>query len=259
MLRFGTTDLTASRDAVLSPDGRYVACDVSLELMFTVDMVRSYPRGLAIVDLTTGRATRYDNVVGTGGSGTVHPVVWSPDGRSLVVWHEPATESNLDWGSAPWPTGTLWLFDIASGKSTKLLDLTGGAERGAPFAAFAPDGRRVAVEVGRSIVVVDTATRATGTVVQLRAAERFAGNGAWAPDGRRIALLTYPDCTGSSCTDKQKTRLRLGFVDVTTGVATPAEGYDEIAGTGARVAGWRTDGTAVVVRYQVVAGSSSNC
>lgn len=159
--RGGPAELGTWQDApvLLAPDGTRVAVG-------SVGPVAD----LAVVDLRTGRTRTYR----TGSTEVVEPLAWSPDGTRLVYASGDAETA---------------LLDVGAGTSTTL----GPAATGA---AFAPDGRRVAlqgrpeteVEPQRPIRVVDLAG---GDPVELAAVGfgvLIAGPNAWSPDGRWLAV-----------------------------------------------------------------------
>ncbi|GAA3202812.1 PD40 domain-containing protein [Dactylosporangium siamense] len=170
--------------ALLAPDGTRVA----------VGSV-SAARDLAVVDLRTGRTRTHP----TTSTGIVRPLAWSPDGTRLVY-----TTGDTDTA----------LLDLTTGTSTTL-------GRPALAAAFAPDGRRVAVqglpetevEPQRTVRVVDLDG---GDPVEFAAAGfgvLVAGPNAWSPDGRWLALA---DNAGAG-----KLECRLTFLPTDPADRTP--------------------------------------
>lgn len=252
MLRYGQTYLQAGQDALLSPDGRYVAGNGSYERLLGTG-----ERDIAVVDLTTGKERRYP------GDGTADPVAWSPDGRRLLIRRSgPPTPS---FTSVPYdrPDGeeqrssTLWLLDPGSGATTRLLDL-GRARLGG--AAMAPDGRTVAVQAGRDLRFVDAGTGAERSRVTLPVGALLGGPWAYTADGAGIGVFTLAagctlDCSNAA---RNARSWRLAVLSL-TGQPDPATPFATFGGATARLAGWQRDGTAVVIRSvdEVSAGDPS--
>ncbi|HEY0700100.1 MAG TPA: hypothetical protein VGD43_20120, partial [Micromonospora sp.] len=192
MLRYGGYYKQAGQDVLLSPDGRYVAGDGTLE-----DLNVSLPSSeITVVDLVTGQVRRYDDLPAG------QPVGWSPDGSQLLLLREsecpdqseppgPVTNTPIrcDFASGP-----LWLLDRASGRVRQLLDLSGVPVHRAIFVAFAPDGRHLAVQVDQRLVVVDTVDGTSRTLADLGPRTRLAGAGAWSRDGASISVFTVDGC-----------------------------------------------------------------
>jgi len=125
----------------------------------------------------------------------VHHVAWSPDGQTLAVTYNPLFSSLID------EEQHVALVDVASGEWTDISD----PDRHASFAAFSPDGGRVAFFADREdafraylnlkdLVVRDLATGET-TVVTPGHQLALAGTGAipenpavWSEDGKTLYL-----------------------------------------------------------------------
>ncbi|HOX24470.1 MAG TPA: S9 family peptidase [Candidatus Krumholzibacteria bacterium] len=125
----------------------------------------------------------------------VYHAAWSPDGATLAVTYNPRFSSLVD------EEQRVALVDVASGAWTDVSD----PERHASFAAFSPDGRRLAFftdrEAGfraylnlKDLVVCDLATRATevltpGTQLALGGTGSTpAGPPVWSADGATLYL-----------------------------------------------------------------------
>lgn len=101
--------------------------------------------------------------------------LWSPSGATILFVHR------NERGSA------LYLLDPLLGV-VRNLTFGKGIE---PFdAAWAPDGRRIALSAGGAILVMDLESRETTTVADTPLDDR---SPAWSPDGRQIAFLAEED------------------------------------------------------------------
>ncbi|HEX2771161.1 MAG TPA: hypothetical protein VHN18_01870, partial [Micromonosporaceae bacterium] len=194
MLRYGGMYKQAGQDVLLSPDGRYVAGDATLEHLNPP--ARSSE--VTVVDLMTGQVRRYRDLPAG------QPVGWSPDGSQLLLFQEPecpddsvpaasGTTSNIS--RCELGSGALWLLDRASGRLRQFLDLSGVPVHRATFVAFAPDGRHLAVQVAQRLIVVDTVDGTSRTLAELGPRTRLAGAGAWSRDGASISVFTVDGCT----------------------------------------------------------------
>ncbi|GAB3845912.1 hypothetical protein GCM10029963_24940 [Micromonospora andamanensis] len=232
-LRYGRAYMQSAQDVVLSPDGRYVAGDTSLDARLS----SGNNSEITIVDLTSGAVRRYT------GLPAGQPVAWSSDGTQVVLLRDSTSSVGL------------WLLDRASGQTRSLLQADGTIRR-ATLLAFSPDSRQVAVQVDRSLIVVDTASGASRVLADLGPRGRLAGAGAWSPTGDGIAAYTYDGCE-NRCTDAERNqrRWRLGWLDPVTGAARPlapsTSGFDDVACAAVRIVGWQRNGDAVVLRYLV--------
>ncbi|MFF5228755.1 hypothetical protein [Dactylosporangium sp. NPDC000521] len=240
VLPFGTTYLQAGQDVLLSPDGRYAAGNGTYEHLFGTG-----GRDVAVVDLSTGEARRFT------GSGAAAPVAWSHDGRRLLVHRSNASP----WTDTPFDgsdtigsdNGALWVLDVGTGATTHLLDL-GRTRRGA--AAFSPDGRTVAVQLGRELALVDTATGTRRPLATLPAGALLGGPWSYTADGTGLGVFTVADGCTAACSHAARNARswRLTVLSATTGDQLPTS-LPTFGGATARLAGWQRDGTAVVVRY----------
>jgi hypothetical protein len=248
MLRYGRMYAQAGQDVQLSPDGRYVVGPDSFEeyCYYCDGQAR-----LSVVDLQTGQARHFKDLPANV------PVAWQPDGAALLLWSQPELVSDIS--GAPYDGneakygyagGSLWLLDLATGRSRKLLDL--GMARFEPVtsAAFAPDGRHVAVQLDRTLLLVNTADGSSRTLASLGERQRLAGTGAFTADGTRIAVLDHDGCA-VACTNLARNvrKWRVLTLDATTGQPASDSGFDRVPGAVVRMAGWQRNGTAVVVAY----------
>ncbi|SHM96934.1 hypothetical protein [Cryptosporangium aurantiacum] len=237
-------DVAAGEDVLLSPDGGAVADAYPHPVAQASASAQPTPASdepvIWITDLTSGKSVR----IAIPASGTARPIAWSPDGRKLLVQVAPAPEHG------PWTGGELDLIDLASGAVSRLADLGTQPVHRAQLAAFSPDGKRVAVQVGDALQIVDAETRISRTLVRLGPDRRLAGIGAWSADGNRIAVVTLSGCS-KSCTDEAlDDRIwQLDEVNAQTG-APVAGSFDRLTGSSVRVLGQFFDGTVAVVRYR---------
>jgi hypothetical protein len=217
----------AGNGTYLSPDGRLLATDASVEGVGA----GSWDAQLAILDLTTGTVRTYSDA----GS----PLAWSPDGRSVLV-------TRAVGGTA---AGGLRLVDLTSGESRDL-----GLAGIAGMVAFSPDGRRLMVDGGRLSWLVDLVTGERRELSWPGPARRLAGPGAWTADGR-LAVVELVNCEpndsrGVSCPSGPLPGLRISFVDAETGADASGPRFDKVTGMAVRLLGFEPDGSAVVAVFQ---------
>jgi Tol biopolymer transport system component len=212
-----------------SPDGRYLAIQRDCPGSETDDMVITDPHGNFVGEFPT-----YG-----GGWG----FTWSPDSTRVAVWKSafltigvygvdgerqaslsvPTVTGGGNSDGPGWmPDGSaLLLFGYAvvplDGSAGYELSLGGLDPSSGGRATYSPDGTRVAVVTGNSIIVLD----AEGSLVS-EVDGRLDGVEAWSPDGEHFASLSHGE---------------LNVVDVASGTVTvlpearaALNGGDEILG-----------------------------
>ncbi|MER7335202.1 MULTISPECIES: hypothetical protein [unclassified Micromonospora] len=221
--------------ALLAPDGtRVLAGD---DRGATADLV--------LVELATGKRRSIPLVDPVG----VRLLAWSPDGRHVAYSAAPLTRSG-EFGTVNVVeaevarTGTLRLLDLSTGRSTEVP-----AIRPAWTAAFAPDSRRLAVQVGQKAHLIDLDGRETGSV-DIPAGRELAAEVGWSPDGRFLATVPwilegpFNGSTGGD-TGRHGTFLHkvgdVDFVPVTGADTSPSRVQDVV-----QLLGWRSAGSVVV-------------
>jgi hypothetical protein len=191
------------------------------------------PRTFHLVDLTSGTTTTLASVEWASNVGAgLQLLAWSPDGR-YVAYAVPAPSpgdgraENSFLGERP-------IMDLA------LLDLTSGATtRVAGFqpvwaAAFAPDGRTLAVQTGPGKAWITTVDGHRVRSLDLIGGDLAHGI-AWSPDGALLATAPYGGGTNEAPGDG------VTFIDASgTGAATPR------ALPAGRMLGWSSP-TSVIV------------
>ncbi|GAA1883136.1 hypothetical protein GCM10009687_59310 [Asanoa iriomotensis] len=162
--------------ALLAPDGTHVL--LGDERGATDDLI--------LVDLATGERRS----IPLGATVGVRLLAWSPDGRSVAYSAAPLTDTS-EFGSvnvvepAVARDGTLRLLDVASGSSTDLPSVE------PPWtAAFAPDSRRLAVQVGQQVRLIGLDGTEFDTV-DIAAGRELAPEVGWSPDGRFLATVPW--------------------------------------------------------------------
>lgn len=97
---------------------------------------------------------------------------WSPDGRRIAFTSDRGNRASAD----------VWIMDA---DGTNLQQVTSNLANWAP--QFSPDGRTLAVQVNRDVVIVDLES---GGRRQLTYAPEDGMNPTWSPDGSRLAFVT---------------------------------------------------------------------
>lgn len=162
--------------ALLAPDGTAVLLGDD----------RGATADLLLVDLATGarRSIPIGDPVG------VRLLAWSADGRRVAYSAAPLTGTG-EFGSVNVVaaevarTGTLRLLDLSTGRSTAVPSMAP-----AWTAAFAPDSRRLAVQVGQRAHLLDLDGREHGSV-ELPAGRELAADVGWSPDGSFLATVPW--------------------------------------------------------------------
>ena len=162
--------------ALLAPDGTKVLLGGD----------RGATGDLLIVDLGTGERRS----IPLGAPVGVRLLAWSPDGRYVAYSAAPLTSTG-EFGSVNFVeaevarTGTLRILDVATGRSTEVPTL-----KPAWTAAFAPDSRRLAVQVGQQAHLIDINGREYATV-DIAAGRELAAEVGWSPDGQFLATVPW--------------------------------------------------------------------
>ncbi|MEU2610605.1 hypothetical protein ABZ570_03305 [Micromonospora sp. NPDC007271] len=220
--------------ALLAPDGTRVLLGDD----------RGATADLILVDLTTGKRRS----VPLGDPVGVRLLAWSPDGRHVAYSAAPVTRTD-EFGTINVVeaqvarTGTLRLLDLSTGRSTELP-----AIKPAWTASFAPDSRRLAVQVGQTAHLVDVDGREYGSV-PLPHGRELAADVGWSLDGTFLATvpwLTDGPFNGTTGGDTgHGTFLWKGgdivFVPFTAGGTVPARVPDV-----AQLLGWGSAGSMIV-------------
>ncbi|NUO59494.1 MAG: hypothetical protein HOV78_22770 [Hamadaea sp.] len=163
----------------LSPDGRYLLRQNLLDL--TTGQVRMLSQPIWAMNLTP---------------------VWAPDSRTAVAVID-RDDGVLTYGpnneqlNDPSHPDDVVLVDVTTGKLRTLLTADTDDAWGA---SFSPDGRRIAMVLGKEgkdyrFVVVDVATGAVQEELPLSDRQRLAGPAAFSPDGASV-LLAYGERCG---------------------------------------------------------------
>ncbi|GAA3514783.1 WD40 repeat domain-containing protein [Actinocatenispora rupis] len=149
---------TSITSQLLAPDGGSIVSGTSQGI-------------LRVVDTRTGTDHEYEV-----GPGAVAPAAFSPDGRYVAYQRIPSGEVGPVC-DGPVPAR---LLDLRTGRTRPLTGASGCG------LAFAPDGRRIAAQVGNAVVVLDL----HGHQLARHPVSGAALNGphAWSPDGRYLAL-----------------------------------------------------------------------
>ncbi|WP_412544171.1 hypothetical protein R8Z50_17255 [Longispora sp. K20-0274] len=217
-------DIPDRAEVRLSPDGTRVAVGDPTD-----------GSAVRLIELATARE-RTLTVAGA-------PRAWSPDGRYLAV---SVTRPGWERGIL---LGPVWLLDTRTGENHQL---TAGSTRsgdGDPtLVAFSPDGRHVAVQVDRDLVVTGLDGRTERTLT-LPAGRSLAGPEAWSPDSRWLALGEAAPIAAT--TSAERNLPDLVFLDA-TGAGATAPGPVTVgtlppAGFAAPVLGWRDADTFLAV------------
>ncbi|MFI7608988.1 TolB family protein [Micromonospora sp. NPDC049366] len=207
---------------VLSPDGRYVARPSGSAERPRID----------VIDLVTRRVRQL--APAASGSVDTVPAAWSPDGTRLAVRDSvPTGPERADYRHV------LSVVPLDGRAPVRLAELPSGPVAGWPV-AFAPDGSRLAYQVGRSVTVA-AADGGASTSFPLPDESWLAGKGAWTADGRLTVATRRAGTTTWS----------LRRVDPGTGRETGGPTLPAVAGvTAIQLLGWAPGGSAVVVAYR---------
>ena len=207
-------EVHAGEDVLLSPDGARLA------------MPSSMRTGVAsVVDLRTGAAARLGAFEPTA---DVTPLAWSPEGERLAVQ---VSADGQDW---------IALVNVSNGRWQRLGDVDRSGLVGGFNLAFAPDGRRLAYQVGDRLTVMDL-DRDEQIVRTVPADVRLAGKGAWTPDGTTLMMVRR---------DPNRS-WQLVAQDPVSGVTREVGWTGGTDLTALRLIGWGPDGDPVVVAFRV--------
>ncbi|MEV4619213.1 hypothetical protein AB0J74_10970 [Asanoa sp. NPDC049573] len=225
--------------ALLAPDGTRVLLGDD----------RGATGDLVLVDLATGERRS----IPLGAPVGVRLLAWSPDGRYVAYSAAPVTDSG-EFGSVNVVdaeiarSGTLRILDLSTGRSTTVPALTA-----VWTAAFAPDSRRLAVQVGQTAHLVDIDGRAAATV-DIAAGRELAADVGWSPDGQFLATVPWASDGPFDGSNAGETghgvflwkNGDLAFVPVTDGGGAPAVPVKDVV----RMLGWRTPQTVIVATME---------
>jgi hypothetical protein len=207
---------------LLAPDGGH--------LLFFHDQVGTDE--FTLLDLTTGRSRVLHTVPWQSNVGaSLEMLAWSPDGRYLAyaVPAPPPGDGRADSSFFDGrPIQHLAILDLVTDSTTRYPDL--GPVWGA---AFAPDGSRLAVQLGHELWTVTVDGRRLRPVPLPEGTDLVSGTG-WSPDGARIAVtkerhLTFIDAgTGQAAPHTFPDNALLAWRDPTT-ILTVADDFSGLA------------------------------
>jgi hypothetical protein len=209
----------AGQEVVLAADGRRVAHSGGY-----VDDAH-----VRIIDLESGRTRDVPSAIEASvGS---FPVGWSRDGRWMAVRDVISDDRGSSYESV------LSIVDLRTGQWRRL-----GAGRTIDgfSIAFAPDGRRFAYQIERTVTVAALDGSAAGTTFTVSGEQALGGKGAWTPDSRLLTLV-----------ERLEAGWALRYVDPVTGTATGGPATPVVTGvTAIRLLAWRADGSALVAAFR---------
>lgn len=188
------TDAGGYPEALLSPDGTQVL----------VGDERGNATSLVLVDLAGGprRELPVDPPAG------IRLLAWSPDGRYVAYGGAPVSAQFQPGGNAvtaeTLARSELVILDLATGTSTHHPQLTPVRS-----ASFAPDGRRLALQLDREAWIVTVDGRRERRLALPEGRELLTRH-AWRPDGAVIATVPRSDDPPD-----QRWSNELAFVDAT--------------------------------------------
>ncbi|GIG55922.1 hypothetical protein Lfu02_02940 [Longispora fulva] len=230
--RLGIKEESGAR---LSPDGTRLAlgdCSGKNPVVTLVDLATDARRTLRL-DPPRVKASQ-------GWSTVTAPRAWSPDGRYLVVSTYADTFCNI-----PVISGPLWLLDTETGSYHQLAADQKPSPNRPTLVAFAPDGKRIAVQLDTRLTIMDLDGR-TIRELDVPPGQEIAGAQAWSPDGTLLVLITQQ---GRILPDPNSPPM-IAFLDATGTAATvpaPVHAGFVIPAWRNPVLGWKDPGTFLVL------------
>jgi hypothetical protein len=224
------------RPWLLSPDGTTVVMTSGEKAVSEI----------TLVDLVTGERRLIVLPAPTGAL----PLAFSPDGRYLAYASVPLSPGDTGFVNvvqeAARRAGVLAVLDLRTGESTSHPEVTPVVS-----AAFAPDGRRIAVQTGPE-AWIGTVDGTRERSVALPAQYVLATDVAWSPDGALLAVTgsVLEGDTGSDGGSGSVYHRRIRFIDATgDGAAVPAPvAADEMLG-------WRAEDRIVAQTREEASGA----
>ncbi|GIF49180.1 WD40 repeat protein [Asanoa ferruginea] len=227
--------------ALLAPDGTKVLLGDD----------RGATDDLLLVDLGTGERRS----IPLGAPVGVRLLAWSPDGRYVAYSAAPLRNTG-EFGTVNVVeaevarTGTLRILDVETGRSTEVPTL-----QPAWTAAFAPDSRSVAVQVGQRAHLIDLSGAEQATV-DIPAGRELAAEVGWSPDGQFLATVPWlaeGPFNGRSGGDTGHGTFLwkngdLAFVPLTADGTPPPTAVKDVV----QLLGWRTPQMVIVATIDAV-------
>jgi hypothetical protein len=224
--------------ALLAPDGTRVLLGDD----------RGPTGDLVLVDLTTGKRRS----VPIGDPVGVRLLAWSPDGRYVAYSAAPLPPPDGNGNFVDYEVaraGVLRLLDLSSGRSTEVP-----AFKPAWTAAFAPDSRRLAVQVGQEAHLIDLDGHESGSV-HITAGRELAANVGWSPDGGFLATVPwaadgpFDGTVGTNHYGFLSLARNVDLVALTgMGTGTPKAPIEDVV----QLLGWRSAGSMIVATVNAV-------
>jgi len=129
------------------------------------------------------------------------PLVWSPDGKTLIYWKH----SKIGWD--------LWSVDVSSRTTKNLTHVKNG---GCRSASFSPDGKRIAFlrDKPPGVYLMNADGRDERRLTNLGFRDEAPS---WAPDSNRLVICHFDEVNG-------KSRATLHLIDVRRGLVQSLRG-----------------------------------